>query len=114
RLAAIGRRRHDAQRSTADPRTAAFIAAHRAPAAAATGLPTWSAPERRRPGAADQQHTRSFTERIIQRDGEVGMDHDLLGHVTLRERLPERLTLRLARRTGDADAEHLRHHVRHL
>ena len=42
------------------------------------------------------------------------MDHDFFRDLSARERLPQRLALRLAPYAGHADAQHLRDDVRHL
>ena len=79
----------DRQRAAPDPCAAAFVAAHRTPAAAARRRAGRPAPERHRAGAADQQHARAVAERVVERDAEVGMDHELRREIAADQRLPQ-------------------------
>src|SRR5690606_36281732 len=105
--------RYDAKYLPPYPRAAAFVAERRSPAAAARERASGAASECDGTRACDQENAGAIAERIIECDARVGVHYHLLGQFEPRQRLPQRLTLRLASHPRHADAEDLGHRVRH-
>jgi hypothetical protein len=104
-LSAIARSRDDAQRTPADPPSAALIAKHRTPAATANDL-TGRTPTIGNGSCADhEQDAGAVVERVVHRDQAVRIDYYFLRELLCIERCVQRATLLVAARSGDAAIE---------